>query len=578
MREEVCMNRALRSVLVAVLAVGTALATSGLASADINNSTGTNVQSGDNRSTTNQSGASKSGDAVGGQVTGVVSSGRTSVDARNTSSNSDVTSGDARGGNTADSFTGLNSSAGGTSVGPGAADINGTSALNLQDGDNRSTINQTASYTTGDGVAGEVIGVVTAAGGSASIVAANTSTDDSVTTGDARGGNDAAAFTGINLSEASGTAVGADITNSCNFGPELGCANEQSGTNRTTVRQVSTASTGDGVAGQVIGDVSGGASSIDARNTSDNVDVTTGDARTDNAASAFDGLNASSASVVVAPGAADISGTCQTPSPTPLPSCGNVQDGDNTTTANQSASATTGDGVGGQVIGAVTSAGGSASIVAANTSTDSDITTGDAHATNDLAAFVGQNFSLSTLSVVASDVIDSCTTTGCGNVQSGDNRLTGTQSATSTTGDGVGGQVLGVVSAGAASLDASNTTTDSSVTTGDSHAANSASEIVGLNFAPTTTVGTADVSSATAVNVQDGTNRKNLTQSANATSGDAVAGQVSGVVTSAGGSASVVLANTSNTIDATSGDTHFDNTDAGFVGLNDSFAGAVTIP
>ena len=560
------MNRALRTLLVAVLTVSGALWSAGLARADVNNSNGTNVQSGNNRSTSSQSGSSKTGAAVGGQVTGVVSSGRTSVDARNNSSNSDVTSGDARGTNTANAFTGLNSSGGATAIGS-AADITGSSADNLQDGNNTSTSTQTANYTTGDGVAGEVIGVVTPAGGSASIVAANTSTNDSVQTGDARGSNDLAAFTGLNDTDATTTVAAGDITTSCNGGE--GCDNLQSGNNRSTARQASTATTGDGVAGQVIGAVAGGATSIDARNTSDNVDVTTGDSRSDNSLSMFTGLENSGTTTV---GGADITGSCTS-------GCDNVQDGNNTTTNNQSSSATTGDGVGGQVIGAVTSAGGSASVVAANTSTNSDIETGNANSSNDLASFVGLNNTDGTTSVLA-DLTGTCNTVleGCVNLQSGSNRLTGSQTATSHTGDGVGGQVLGIVSAGAASLDATNKTDDSSVQTGESNATNAASEFVGLNDAPTTTVGgtAADIASATAVNLQDGSNRKTLTQTADSTSGDGVAGQVSGVVTSAGGSASVVLANTSTGIDSTSGDTHFDNTDSGFVGLNEG-SGPLTV-
>src|SRR2546426_5070151 len=75
--------------------------------ADISNATGTNVQGGDNRGNTHQGGKSGSGDAVGGQVTGVVSSGRTSVDARNVSKDSSVESGDAHGSNSSTSFVGL---------------------------------------------------------------------------------------------------------------------------------------------------------------------------------------------------------------------------------------------------------------------------------------------------------------------------------------------------------------------------------------------------------------------------------------------------------------------------------------
>src|SRR5207302_6802747 len=62
---------------------------------------------------------------------------------------------------------------------------------------------------------------------------------------------------------------------------------------------------------------------------------------------------------------------------------------------------------------------------------------------NDIAAFVGLNDS-SSLSV--SDITDAAAT----NLQSGNNRFTGRQASTATSGDGVGGQVLGVVAAGAA--------------------------------------------------------------------------------------------------------------------------------
>src|ERR1051325_4043215 len=153
--------------------------------ADISNSTGTNVQDGSNRGNSHQGGASSSGDAVGGQVTGVVSSGRTSVDARNVSKDSSVESGDARASNSSDSFVGQSSTDDDTTV--GTADLtfigSGTDNFNLQDGSNRQTVNQTANATTGDGVAGEVIGVVTAAGGPTSVVGANHPNDSSRDTG-----------------------------------------------------------------------------------------------------------------------------------------------------------------------------------------------------------------------------------------------------------------------------------------------------------------------------------------------------------------------------------------------------------
>jgi len=71
----------------------------------------------------------------------------------------------------------------------------------------------------------------------------------------------------------------------------------------------------------------------------------------------------------------------------------------------------------------------------------------------------------------------------------------------------------------------------------------------------------------TGSNLQDGDNTKSFTQSADGTSGDSIAGQVTGVVTSAGGAVSVVVANESTDIDAESGVSTFDNNDDQFVGL-----------
>jgi hypothetical protein len=538
------------ALIVAVVCVSSMGA---IARADISDSRATNLQDGRNTSTSNQSGKGKTGSAVGGQVAGVVSSGRASVDAKNTSKDSSVTSGDARGSNSASGFTGLNSSEGG----PTLADISGARAENLQDGSNRSTYSQTASYATGDGVAGQIVGVVTARGGTTSIVAANETSGSDVTTGDATGTNDVAAFTGLNTS-GGGPDLTADITGSCG----TGCANVQNGSSRITSSQTSNATSGDGVAGQVIGAVSGGATSVDAKNTTTDTTVDTGNATGDNSASLFAGLNDSGGG----PTLSDITGSCNGSD-----ACDNVQDGNNRVSSSQSSWSKSGDGVGGEVIGVVTSAGGSASVVAANTTKNTDITTGKADSTNDLSAFVGLNSSESG-PLLTSDISTSCTASeSCDNVQNGDNRLTGSQTAHSATGDGVGGQVLGVVSAGAASVDATNTSDGGSVSTGDSHATNAASSYVGLNTSgggPTITA--VDVTGARATNLQDGTNNKTITQSADATSGDGVAGQVSGVVTSAGGSASVVLANTSTNIDSSSGDSHFDNSDSSFVGLNAS--------
>ncbi len=54
-----------------------------------------------------------------------------------------------------------------------------------------------------------------------------------------------------------------------------------------------------------------------------------------------------------------------------------------------------------------------------------------------------------------------------------------------------------------------------------------------------------------------------------------LAGVTAGVITSAGGEVSVVVANTSSNIDSSTGDTRFDNADATFVGQ--AVGGATTV-
>jgi hypothetical protein len=346
------------------------------------------------------------------------------------------------------------------------------------------------------------------------------------------------------------TAAHADVANNAS------ATNVQEGDNKANTNQSGTSKSGDAVAGQVAGVVSSGTTSVDATNKSDHVDISTGDARGTNNSNAFVGLNSSTSTAV---GAADVLNTAGVT---------NLQEGDNKYDLNQTLTATSGDGVGGEVIGVVTSAGGSASVVAANTSTNVDISTGDARAFNDAAAFVGLNSSSDTsvANPFAADVLNAASAT---NVQEGDNKLNANQTATSTTGDGVGGQVLGVVSAGAASVDATNKSDTVDISTGDARSGNDFASFVGLNAATDTDVVAADVlNGGAAANVQEGSNKKDLTQGATATSGDSVAGQVAGVVTSAGGSADLVLANTSSNSDTSSGDGRFFNSDSSFTGLN----------
>ncbi len=346
------------------------------------------------------------------------------------------------------------------------------------------------------------------------------------------------------------TAAHADVANSASS------TNVQEGDNKSSSNQSGTSKSGDAVGGQVTGVVSSGRASVDATNKSDHVDVSTGDSRGQNNANAFVGLN-SSTSTAVGVGFADTLNTAPTT---------NLQEGSNKYDLNQTLTSTSGDGVGGQVIGVVTS-GGSASIVAANTSTNIDIETGDARAFNDAAAFVGLESASDTTiaNPFAADVLNAASAT---NVQEGDNKIDASQTATAASGDGVGGQVLGVVSAGAASVDATNKSDTVDISTGDARSGNDFASFDGLNDS-TSTIVAADVLNGEPVsNLQEGSNKRDLMQNASAMSGDAVAGEVAGVVTSAGGSADLVLANTSTNSDTDSGDGRFFNTDSSFTGLN----------
>ena len=124
-------------------------------------------------------------------------------------------------------------------------------------------------------------------------------------------------------------------------------------------------------------------------------------------------------------------------------------------------------------------------------------------------------------------------------------------------------------------MDATNHSADVDVSTGDATSANDFAAFVGLSAGSATALSAADILNGAAANVLEGDNSKSLAQTAEATSGDGVAGQVAGVVTSAGGSADLVLASTSSGASASSGDGDFANSDESFTGLN--AAGAIAV-
>lgn len=149
------------------------------------------------------------------------------------------------------------------------------------------------------------------------------------------------------------------------------------------------------------------------------------------------------------------------------------------------------------------------------------------------------------------------------NVQEGDNTTETTQDGTGASGDAVSGQVTGVVSSGDASVDATNRSDHADADSGDVDGTNDASTFTGQFDGDAALL--ADELNNTSGNLQEGDNDLELDQVLDVTSGDAVAGQVTGLVTS--GTADLVLANTSTHVDGDTGDSDGDNSDSSFTGL-----------
>jgi hypothetical protein len=374
------------------------------------------------------------------------------------------------------------------------------------------------------------------------VTAENSSSDTETESGSASGSNSSNAFVG--QSSGGNTTVGADGASAENAG------NIQDGDNEFNLTQTTTVKTGSGVTGQVIGGVvQDGNLTINATNTSEDVEVETGEATGTNDVAAFVGLAVAS-STEVGPDEVDAI-VAQ-----------NIQDGDNEANIDQTVESVSGEGVAGQIIGAAVQ-GGTTDITAENRSEDADVETGAADGTNTLAAFVGLNASTDTLTVGGDDA-----SVGDGvNVQDGDNIFDADQTARAMTGDGVAGQIFAVSSGGDTTIDGKNVSRKVDVETGEADATNDGAAFVGLASSTSTTVSSADADAGTAANVQDGDNEASLEQLAEAMSGDAVAGQVAAVTTSAG-SADIVLSNESFRTDVVSGESDETNEDSLFAGLN----------
>lgn len=202
-------------------------------------------------------------------------------------------------------------------------------------------------------------------------------------------------------------------------------------------------------------------------------------------------------------------------------------------------------------------------ITSSNESSDSQTKTGDATSSNKSAGEVGHQSGGGNTDINSSDVNAA---TGS-NVQEGDNDFNADQNSTAKSGTALGGQFVAGVSSGHLTIDATNLTSAVDAESGDATAENSSAAFVGLIFGSNTGISTADLSLASgAVNVQEGDNSGNVDQTQNATSGDAITGQIVAGTTS--GSADIAQANTTSDSSSTSGDSSEHGSSALFVGLN----------
>jgi len=286
------------------------------------------------------------------------------------------------------------------------------------------------------------------------VTTSNSSENVSAESGDANGTNSSGSHVG-HASSSEGDITVTSIEGSSG-------TNVQEGDNSTSARQRSNASTGDTVGGQALGVTSSGDAAISASNTSDDVDVTSGDAEADNDFASFVGLAATDGDISIG-SIIDSDGT-------------NVQEGNNGVSLNQSSDADSGDAVSGQVLGVV--AAGTVVVDATNRSTDADAASGDADASNDAAGFVGL---AAGGDIDIADIIGSPGT----NVHEGDNTFSASQSANANSGDAITGQTLagvtaGIIAGGTADVIVDNESTDSDARTGDSVEANGASFFGGL--------------------------------------------------------------------------------------------------
>jgi len=442
-------------------------------------------QNGDNEMAIEQSADNTTGDAVAGsQVTGAVGYHDVIVNNSNASIGAIALSGD-------DASTIVNNAD--VEVGVDVDTLSGFANAS-QLGDNSASADQTVSSATGDAVAGGQVTGVVASGSTITVANSNAAIDSFATSGDGL-----ADTANLFIADVGPDAEGADLSASA----------QQTGDNSVVASQAAVIGTGDAVAGsQVTGAVA-----------DDNAIVTVLNQNASDVSEAITGTidNAVINDFVPAVGpAAATFGTAALVS----------QNGDNTIESDQAFDASTGDAVSSaQVTGAVTGDNSTVTIATSNAATGVPLAL-----TGDILIDVGNN-----VDAQNGPFADGLTSGSA--QQLGDNSVTADQAAIIATGDAVAGaQVAGAVAGdGSDVIVAAQNAADGSISTSGTVDVGDANFFGALNggFGPEA-IG--DIAQAS----QFGDNSVDVSQTAAATSGDAVGGaQVAGVV--AGDDSNVVV-------------------------------------
>lgn len=472
-------------------------------------------QIGDNSVDLSQDARAGSGDAVAGsQVTGLVADAAGHITVQNQQSSDDDTA-------TSGNVGGLINSIDAVQAGPFAEATTDASSA-TQNGDNAIVVNQGAYLKSGDAVAGSQVTGVVSSSGDVTVQGQNVSDSSDATSGDV----------------ADGTIVNevVDVTAgpSALAGPG-GSTVSQVGDNLLAISQGAVATSGDAVAGSSVTGIDPHAS-VTVQNSNSSVDATasSGDVAEDGSINSVD-------TVFVGPSALN---TGQGTEPATA-----SQIGDNSAVIDQAAGLSSGDAVAGGQITGVIAAGSDVTVQNQNSSTGDTATSGD----------VGSDSTVNEVSIINAGPSAFGALGEVSATQIGDNDVSIEQSAVLASGDAVAGsQVTGVVASHGADVTVQNQNDSDSA---DAQSGDVASDSTTVNSVTVSNAGPLSVAAeGSSTTSQIGDNSLAVDQSADLSSGDAVAGaQVTGVV-AAGGDVTIQEQNRSSDDVATSGSVGSDET------------------